>query len=99
MKQVLAIALCLAIPMAAFSADSGYNVVYDGGSVQDIKTGARLKLHIDGTQISLMKGKQGLVVIPAASVTEISYGKTCIEESGRLSDLRSSHWESARSWR
>jgi hypothetical protein len=61
--------------MQVLAADNGYKVVYDGGSVPDIKTGAGMKIFIAGNQIRLLKDKQEAIVIPPAAVTEISYGQ------------------------
>jgi hypothetical protein len=75
MKSLIAILLCISVPMALFGADSGYKLAYDGGSIPDLKTGASVKLHIESNQIRLVKDKTEVVTIPAASVTEISYGQ------------------------
>lgn len=75
MKIIIAILLCILVPMAVFAGDDGYKLAYDGGSIPDIKTGAKVKLHLDSSQIRVMKDKTDLVTIPAASVTEISYGQ------------------------
>jgi hypothetical protein len=75
MKIIIAIFLCILVPMAVFAGDDGYKLAYDGGSIPDIKTGAKVKLHLDSSQIRVMKDKAELVTIPAASVTEISYGQ------------------------
>jgi hypothetical protein len=78
MKRVLAALLCVLVPSFAFAAsggDNAYKVVYDGGSVQQLKAGASAKLIIDPAQIRLQRGKDDIVTIPAASVTEISYGQ------------------------
>jgi hypothetical protein len=75
MKHAIALVLCLAIPMAVVSADTGYKVDYDGGSVADVKSGTDLRLYIEATQIRFAKGKKDVVTIPASSVTEISYGQ------------------------
>lgn len=48
---------------------------YDGGSLQGIKAGTEAKLIIEPTQILIVHGKDTLVTIPAASVTEVSYGQ------------------------
>jgi hypothetical protein len=74
MKQFFAVLLCLLIPTYAF-ADNSFKVVYDGGSIQNVKAGADVKLVIDPAQIRIVRGKEELVTIPAASVTEISYGQ------------------------
>lgn len=75
MKRLLAVLLCLLIPTCAFAADNSYNVVYDGGSLQTTKSGTDVKLFIDPAQFRLVKNKADLVVVPASSITEISYGQ------------------------
>ena len=78
MKRVLAALLCLFVPMFAWASsggDNGYKVMYDGGSVQNLKTGASAQLIIDPTQVRLHIGKDDVVTIPAAAITEISYGQ------------------------
>ena len=78
MKRVLAALLCLFVPVfacAAGSGDNGYKVMYDGGSIQNLKAGSAAHLIIDPAQIRLQVGKDDVVTIPAASITEISYGQ------------------------
>ena len=75
MKRLVAIALCVAMPIAIFGADNGYKVAYDGGSIPDLKAGVGMKLYIDARQIRLEKDKTNVLTIPAATVTEISYGQ------------------------
>ena len=75
MKQFLAVFLCILFPISAFAGDNGYKVAYDGGSLQNAKTGAEMKLIIDGTNIRLIKDKTEVVTIPASAVTDISYGQ------------------------
>ncbi len=74
MKQFLALFLCLLVPGLAF-ADSGYHVTYDGGSVQGVKAGNKVKLYIDTNQVRIVDGKADIATIPASSITEISYGQ------------------------
>jgi hypothetical protein len=38
MKRVLAIVLCMAMPVGIFAADNGYKVTYDGGPIPDLHT-------------------------------------------------------------
>lgn len=73
-----ALALCLVIPMTAVAAESGYAVMYDGGSLQDLKAGTKMRMYLEGDKIRFAEeGKAGkdLSIIPVASVTEISYGQ------------------------
>jgi hypothetical protein len=75
MKSLLAFILCLVVPTAAFAADNSYKVIYDGGSIQNIKSGTGVRLFVDPTDFRIVHGKDELVNIPAASVTEITYGQ------------------------
>ncbi len=75
MKALLAALLCLVVPSVAFAADNNYKVSYDGGSIQSIKSGSSAGLTIEPTQIRLIKDKKDVVVVPASSITEISYGQ------------------------
>jgi hypothetical protein len=75
MKNIIAVLLSIMVPVAVVAADNSYKVMYDGGSVPDIKAGTGMKLYIDANQIRFMKDKEDVVTIPASSVTEISYGQ------------------------
>jgi len=75
MKKLLAILLCLTFPIAALAGENGYKIAYDGGSLSNAKTGSEMRLSIDGQNIRITKDKNEIVVIPAAAVTEISYGQ------------------------
>ncbi len=75
MNKFLAMVLCLAMPIAVFAGDNGYKVTYDGGSITNAKSGSDMKLFIDPNQVRLVRDKGEVVTIPAAAVTEISYGQ------------------------
>jgi hypothetical protein len=75
MRHVLALLLCIAMPVAMFAGDNSYKVTYDGGSLPDLKAGVGMKLFIDANQIRLMKDNGELAKIPATAITEISYGQ------------------------
>ncbi len=75
MKHALALVLCLAIPLSLIAADNGYKVTYDGGSLTDYKSGTGMKLFVDSNQIRFVKDGNEVAKVPAASVTEISYGQ------------------------
>jgi hypothetical protein len=55
--------------------DSGYKIAYDGGSLPDVKAGSGIKLHLETTNIRIEKDGKDLAMVPASSVTEISYGQ------------------------
>lgn len=75
--KVLALLLSLVLPAVAVakSGETGYEVVYDGGSLSNLKPGTKLKLHVENNQIRLSDGKTDVATIQPASVTEISYGQ------------------------
>lgn len=76
MHKLLVVALCLAIPLRVFAGDNnGYKVTYDGGSIADAKAGTGMKLFIEANQVRLVRDKGDVITIPAAAVTEISYGQ------------------------
>lgn len=75
MKQVLALFLCLLLPTIVFASDNGYKVMYDGGSVPNVKTGAKLEMTLGEKDIHFREHGQEIIVIPASAVTEISYGQ------------------------
>lgn len=74
MKYFMSLLLCIMIPTMAL-ADSGYKVVYDGGSLQGVKAGNKVRMYIDASQVRIVDGKDDIVTIPASSITEISYGQ------------------------
>ena len=75
MRKLLAILMCLIFPASVFAGDNGYKIAYDGGSIQNVKSGTDMKLFIDGSNIRIMKDKTEIAVVPASAVTEISYGQ------------------------
>ena len=75
MRKLFAFFMCIVFPVTAFAGDGGYKIGYDGGSLPNAKAGTEMKLYIDGTNIRIMKDKTEIALIPAAAVTEISYGQ------------------------
>jgi CxxC motif-containing protein (DUF1111 family) len=74
-QSLIALALCLSVPATAFAFDNSYKVMYDGGSIQDLKAGTDVRMQIDADKVLFFHGKEQIVAIPAASITEISYGQ------------------------
>ena len=77
MKCFVALFLCLALPVGILAADSqpGFKVVYDGGSLTNAKAGTKLNLTVDTASVRISDGKTEIISIPAASITEVSYGQ------------------------
>jgi hypothetical protein len=75
--QSVALLLCMSVPTMTFAAESGnvYSIKYDGGSLPDAKAGNDMKLYIESDKIRIVKDKKEVATIPAASVTELSYGQ------------------------
>lgn len=75
LHSLVAVALCLAVPCTVLAGETGYNVMYDGGSLPSAKTGAKLRMYIEGNQVRFVQDGKDLIIVPAASITEISYGQ------------------------
>jgi len=77
MKSVMAVILCLVIPTALIAVDSqpAFKVKYDGGSLQNAKAGADLKLYVDSNSVRIMQGTTEIANILPSSITEVSYGQ------------------------
>ena len=75
MKRLIAILLCISFPVCAFAGDNSYKIVYDGGSIASAKAGTNMKLSIEGSNVKVVSNKSDIATIPAASITEITYGQ------------------------
>lgn len=75
MKQFVALLVCLSLPVTLFSADNGFNVRYDGGSLPAAKSGMSMKLYVDQGQIRLVRDKEEVARVPSSAVTDLSYGQ------------------------
>lgn len=74
MKTCLVVLLCLILPLSSFAAE-GYKVTYDGGSIQEVKSGSGLRMLIGTQDIKFFRDDKEIALVPASSVTEISYGQ------------------------
>jgi len=75
MLKLTTLLLLITIPTMMFADDGGHKVRYDGGSLPGLKSGNEVKLFIDPTQLRLVKDKKDVGIIPANTVTEVSYGQ------------------------
>jgi hypothetical protein len=75
LHSFLALLLCLAVPLAAVAGETGYGVIYDGGSLPGVKAGTKVKMYIEADKIRFVDEGKDLVVVPSSSITEISYGQ------------------------
>jgi hypothetical protein len=69
------LAVLLSILVPAIAADSGSKIVYDGGSIPELKSGTELRLMIESNRIRLSTKKAEVITIPSSAITEISYGQ------------------------
>src|ERR1700734_4319942 len=76
-NSCVAVLLCATAPAMVFAAETenAYKINYDGGSLPNAKAGTGMKLFIEPDKIRISKDKNEIVVIPTASITEISYGQ------------------------
>lgn len=74
MLKLTALLLILTVTMFAAD-DGGYKVRYDGGSIENVKSGNDVKLYFEKTSIRVSRDKKDVAIIPAAAVMEISYGQ------------------------
>ena len=76
-NSCVAAVLCATVPVMVFAAETenAYKINYDGGSLSNAKAGTDMKLFIESDKIRITKDKKEIVVIPAAAITEISYGQ------------------------
>jgi len=73
--KFVAASLCMFLSVSSLAAKDGFGVKYDGGSIANLKAGTDIRINPAGTAITLTKGNEDLISIPAASITEISYGQ------------------------
>lgn len=74
-RVLTALVLCLATTFSTFANDGAYRLTYDGGSITNFKPGTGVSLYLDQNQIRIVKGNAEVISLPAAAVTEISYGQ------------------------
>lgn len=60
---------------SAVRTTAGFKVEYDGGSIPNVKSGSGLKVYIDSQQIRITHENSDVAVLPAAAISEISYGQ------------------------
>jgi hypothetical protein len=75
MKSLVAVLLCAILPAVTLASESGFKVNYDGGSIADLKAGAGLRMQFDSSQVRIIRDKADVLVIPTASILEVSYGQ------------------------
>jgi hypothetical protein len=74
--KFIGVVLCVLLSVSCLAAaNEGFGVKYDGGTITNLKTGTDVRISPMGNMITISKGKDDLISIPAASITEISYGQ------------------------
>jgi hypothetical protein len=85
-KSILAVVLCVLMPLSAFASDNSYKVVYDGGSLPDLKTGTGLHLYIDQDKVRFVEKYKDIITVRAGVA-----GKKQTSLAMSLSSERSRH--------
>jgi hypothetical protein len=75
MRPLLAVVLCVSIPLTIFAGETSYKVTYDGGSLSDLKTGTGLHLYIEQEKVRFVRDGKDVATVPASAITDISYGQ------------------------
>lgn len=73
LKKLIASAMLLIFPV--LSADNGYSEVKYTGGTLPINAGEDVKLFMQNEQVRVQYKKEPATVIPAAAITEVSYGQ------------------------
>jgi hypothetical protein len=74
-NQLVALFLCFALSVPAFAVDPSYKIAYAGGSLPDIKVGAKLTMSVNGDEVKFFDAGKLIATMPASAITEISYGQ------------------------
>ena len=76
MRSILSITLCETLVLSTLMAgDHGVKVRYDGGSASELKSGTTLSMLIESDKVVFKKNGDIVIAVPAAAITEISYGQ------------------------
>jgi len=82
MKIWAAAIVCITLPIVVLASDGSYKIIYDGGSVQEGKSGVEATLYIDRDQIRFAQKGHDVLRIPASLVTGIAYGQNVHRKIG-----------------
>jgi hypothetical protein len=75
MRSFLAFVLAVLMSLSVVASDNSYKVVYDGGSLTDLKAGTDLHMFINSQQIRFVRDGKEVATVPPSAITEISYGQ------------------------
>ncbi len=76
-QKIIALFLCALVPAATLAkpSENAYKVRYDGGSIAELKPGNDIKIVLNQQNIQIVRDKKEIAAIPAAAITEVSYGQ------------------------
>jgi hypothetical protein len=80
MKHLLAVVLCVLLPVSALAESAGYKVAFDGGSIPQ-KAGTSMFLYIEANQIRLAQKSE---VVATMALPRLATDKMSTGESGLL---------------
>ncbi len=63
----------LALSTASLASGTGFHVVYNGGSIHNLKPGTAVSFRVDGRQMHVVEGDNEVATIPTYAISGISY--------------------------
>jgi hypothetical protein len=79
--------LFLAVSASASAQDYSYKVVYSGGSLASVRSGADATLYVDPTVVRIVVDHLNVVSIPSNTITQVAFGDEVPHTLGSLITL------------
>lgn len=87
MIRLFSALLCLVVSASAFAQDYSYKVVYSGGSLASVRSGADATLYVETTVVRIVVDHLNVVSIPSNTITQIAFGEEVPRTLGSLITL------------
>lgn len=87
MIRLFSALLCLVVSASAFAQDYSYKVVYSGGSLASVRSGADATLYVDPTVVRIVVDHLNVVSIPSNTITQVAFGEEVPRTLGSLITL------------
>ena len=87
MIRLFGAVLFLVVSASAFAQDYSYKVVYSGGSLASVRSGADATLYVDPTVVRIVVDHLNVVSIPSNTITQVAFGDEVPHTLGSLITL------------